>query len=72
MTALMWACQFGHKYVVKLLLEHPDKIELNARNDNGETALNFAYEQKDIYQLFLDDPNIQRQCLKTRHKMYHK
>ena len=61
-NVVMDACYNGHKDVVKLLLEHPDKIELNARNF-GMTALKFASGllSKDIYQLLLDDPNIQKQ-----------
>ena len=52
-TAFMGACMEGHKDVVQLLLEHPEGIELNAKNDDGETALMIAYQSghQDIVQL---------------------
>ena len=55
-TALMWACWNGHKDVVKLLLDHSERIDLNARNNNGETAFIFACYNghKDVVKLLLD------------------
>ena len=38
-TAFMIACYKGHKDVVKLLLDHSDRIELNARGNDEGTAL---------------------------------
>ena len=37
-TAFMAACRNGHKDVVQLLLDYSEKIELNAKNDFGNTA----------------------------------
>ena len=39
--------------VVKFLLEHSEGIELNVRNNNGDTALMIAYQggHQDIIQL---------------------
>ena len=31
LTALQLACKYGHKDIVKLLLDHSERIELNAR-----------------------------------------
>ena len=40
------ACNFGHKDVVQLLLDHSDpNIELNAKDEDGTTALNYAFKQ---------------------------
>ena len=32
-TPLMWACRNGHKDVVQLLMDHSERIELNARDN---------------------------------------
>ena len=52
----MLACQYEHKYIVQLLLDNSERIELNARDDNGETAFMRAAEEnrKDIVKLLLD------------------
>ena len=50
----MTACYKGHKDVVKLLLGHSEKIELNARNKFGDTALMIAQQRRgnqDIVQM---------------------
>ena len=50
----MLACYKGHKDVVKLLLGHSEKIELNARNKFGDTALMIAQQRRgnqDIVQM---------------------
>ena len=39
----MLACSKGHKNIVQLLLEHPSSnVDLNAKANNGETALMIA------------------------------
>ena len=40
----MRACLTGHKDVVQLLLEHSERIDLNARDNDGRTALMFAVQ----------------------------
>ena len=45
LTPFMWACYFGHKDVVKLLLDHPERIELNARDNGGWTAFIWACQK---------------------------
>ena len=45
MTAFMWACNNGHKDVVQLLLDHLGRIDLNARVNNGWTALMIACQK---------------------------
>ena len=60
-TAFMWACLNGHKDVVQLLLNHPDKtIDLNARYDNGMTAFMLACNNghKDVVKLLLKSSEI--------------
>ena len=59
-TAFMAACYNGHKDVVQLLLNLPDKtIELNARTNNGTTAFMAACHNahKDVVQLLLNYPD---------------
>ena len=53
-TPFMWACWNGRKDVVKLFLEHSEKIDLNARDKFGETAFMIAWEceRKDVVKLF--------------------
>ena len=62
-TPFMLACQKGHKDVVKLLLDHSDKIELNARDGNGVTAIMFACKRghKDVVQLLKEHSDIDHQ-----------
>ena len=56
LTALMWACANGHIDVVKLLLDHFERIEPNARSKNGWTAFMWACKcgHKDVVQLLLE------------------
>ena len=51
----MIACANGQKDVVKLLVEHPNKIELNARDNHGWTPFMSAcmHGHKDVVQLLL-------------------
>ncbi len=51
-TALMCASEEGHKEIVKILLEK-DNIEINQTNIDGETALMFTSQLKDIYLLHI-------------------
>ena len=55
-TALMMACSNGHKDVVKLLLNHFERIEPNARSSHGWTAFMIACYKghKDVVKLLLD------------------
>ena len=60
MTGFMWACYFGHKDVVKLLLGHSDKLELNAKDIFDEcTAFMHACRsvQLNVVKLLLDHPD---------------
>ena len=41
-TAYMRACSKGHKDVVKLLLNHSERMVLNARDDRNKTAYMMA------------------------------
>ena len=63
-TPFMWACNYGHKNVVQLLLDHSERIDLNARNFCnwspkplssffGKTALTIAHQRghQDIVQM---------------------
>ena len=56
MTGLMWACCNGHKDVVQLLLGHSERIDLNARSNNGATAFMRACcnGHTDVVKLLLD------------------
>ena len=49
----MIACLNGHKDVVRLLLGHSERIDLNATDNTGQTALMFAAQRdhQDIVQL---------------------
>ena len=53
----MVACYNGRKDVVQMLLDHSERIDLNARNNYGSAAFMEAHEivLKDIVQLFLDN-----------------
>ena len=68
MTALIWACHNGHKYVVQLLLDHSEKIELNARDHYGRTALMIA-RQKSIIKLIKAKLNQMEAPQKPMHQM---
>ena len=59
-TALMKACHHGHKDVVKLLLDHSERIDLNATDDIGFTALRWAYalRHQDIAELIEEKLNL--------------
>ena len=52
----MTACFNGHKDIVRLLLDHLDIIDLNAKDCTGMTALMQACfnGHKDVVKLFLD------------------
>ena len=57
MTGFMLACRRGHKEVVKLLLDHSNRIELNVRcNDEGYTRCILACikGRKNVVQLLLN------------------
>ena len=41
-TALMWACHRGHLEVVKTLLDRFPTLDINRKNQGGQTALNLA------------------------------
>ena len=49
----MLACQRARKIIVKLILEHSERIELNAKDNNGNTAVMIASQRgrQDIVQL---------------------
>ncbi|RYG65333.1 ankyrin repeat domain-containing protein, partial [archaeon] len=51
-NALMAAAVRGHKAVLLLLLEH--KVDINAQNTDGHTALMFAYNGKNQVETLLD------------------
>ena len=55
----MWACQHGHKNVVKLLLDNSERIELNAKNIFGRTAfmLTCSNGHMDVVKMLLDHSN---------------
>ena len=52
----MSACYNGPKDVVKLLLDHSERIDLNTRDDNGRTALMLScfYGHKNTAKLLLN------------------
>ena len=53
---LCWLAVLDKNEVVKLLLDHSDRIDFNAKNDNGETAMMIACRngQEDIVQLIVN------------------
>ena len=55
------ACNRGYIEIVKLLLKHSDKIDLNARNNRGQTAFigACAYGKVHVVQFLLSHPNIE-------------
>ena len=55
-TPFMWACCSGHKDIFKLLLDHFERIEPNARSSYGWTAFMWACQKghKDVVKLLLD------------------
>ena len=56
-TSFMIACKYGHKDVVKLLIDYAKgTIDLNARSNRGWTALMYACSggHKDIVKLLID------------------
>ena len=55
------ACNRGYVEVVKLLLKHSDNIDLNARNNRGQTAFIGAckYGKIQVVKFLLTDPNIE-------------
>ncbi|AIE75326.1 MULTISPECIES: ankyrin repeat domain-containing protein [unclassified Synechocystis] len=42
-TALMWACHRGHLEVVKALLDNFPAMDVNVKNNGGQTALHLAH-----------------------------
>ena len=56
MSAFIVACIAGHKDIVELLLNHSDKIDLNAKDNDEWTPWMFAcqFGHKDVVQLLLD------------------
>ena len=57
----MKACINGHKYVVKLFLEYSDKIDLNARDNEGYTALMLApFGHRDVVNLLMECSKIEK------------
>ncbi len=60
MTPLMYACENGQIEVVKYLVSLKDKIKLNSRAKDGETALMKAcqFDHRDIAMLLLKTENI--------------
>ena len=54
-TAIMRACYHGHKDVVQSLLNHSERIDLNASDIVGHTAFMCACENghKDVVELLL-------------------
>ena len=58
-TAFMIACSKGHKDVVQLLMDHSERIDLNARN-TGWTAFTMAclFKRKDVVKLLLEYPEV--------------
>ena len=55
MTPFMRACFNAHYDVIKLLLDHPERIELNALDEVGRTAFIWVccHEEKDVVKLLL-------------------
>ena len=42
-SVFMHACAYGNTEAVRLLLEYPEHIHLNARDNNGRTGFHFAF-----------------------------
>jgi len=58
MTVFIRACRYGHKYIVKLLLDFSDRnIDLNARNSEEMTGFMVACfdGHKDVVRVLLDN-----------------
>ena len=55
-TPFIMACYYGHKDLVKLLLDHPERIELNAKVPYGWTGFMFACQKghKEVVKLLLN------------------
>ena len=55
------ACNRGHIEIVKLLLKHSDNIDLNAKNNHGQTAFigGCRYGRGKVVQFLLADPCIE-------------
>ena len=67
-NCINFACENGHKDVVRLLLEKSERnIDFNASNNGGLTALMFAciHGHKDVVQLLLDNPERNIYCCNT-------
>ena len=58
-TLLHIACQFGYLDIIKYLLENSD-IDINALDDKDNTALYYAFDNKNviIIKLLIEQPNI--------------
>ena len=70
-TGFMLACYYGHKNVVKLLLDHSERIELNARDDFGKTAFMWSCEngRKDVVKLFVQHSKTKGIDISTRKEL---
>ena len=51
-TIFLWACYKGHKNVEILLLKHTYKIEVNAKNNDGNTAAIIAMRAEEDSKIF--------------------
>ncbi|KAM0433542.1 hypothetical protein ACHAPT_004422 [Fusarium lateritium] len=45
-TALHFAARGGHAARVEMMLEHMERVDISAQNDDGETALCLAFKEK--------------------------
>lgn len=54
-TALIWAAIWGREEITDLLLEHTDEVQINIRDEDGNTALMFSvyYEHINIFKQLL-------------------
>ena len=71
----MEACLNGHKDVVQLLLDHSERVELNARDNIGNTAFIFACygAKKNVIQLLVDNSErieVNETVLKRTQRVY--